>query len=349
MDALWENFKRTAKLENTGEIPLGLIADSPWIPGYAGIDTLDYFLDEDLWFETNMNLRERFPQVVWIPGFWWEYGMAIEASVFGGHLIFHHDQPPSIEPFCTDLQFWAKHLKVRNPEADGLMPLVLRQIERMDKRLEPYGLGQHIACSRGILTVTSWFMGVSTLMESLISDPETITPILEKVTDTIIAWLDAQLIRMREPDGIMVLDDLIGMISKRQYQKMVEPHFKRIWEHFDEKIKIYHNDTPCEHLYPVLKDAGFEVFNFSYKADIAKTREIMGDQIVLFGNVAPRDLGVFGTPDQVYQAAWECLEKAGSGRGLILSFGGGISPNTPVENIDAMCKAIMDWNSQKVK
>ncbi len=348
MDTLWENFKRTAKLERTGQVPLGLIVDSPWIPGYAGIDTLDYFLDENLWFDINMQLRERFPQAVWVPGFWWEYGMAIEASVFGGQLIFHHDQPPSIEPLTTDLNFWAEHAKVHNPETDGLMPLVLRQIERMDRRLEPYGLGQHIACARGILTVTSWFMGVSTLMESLISDPETITPILEKVTDTLIAWLDAQLKRMREPDGIMLLDDLVGMISKRQYQKMVEPHFKRIWEHFDGKIKIYHNDTPCEHLYPTLKDAGFDVFNFSFKTDIAKARELMGEDIVLFGNVAPRDLGIYGTPEQVYAAARDCLEKAGDGKGLILSFGGGVSPNTPVENIDAMCSAVKDWNERTV-
>lgn len=346
MDKHWELFKKAARGEKTDQVLLGLIVDSPWIPGYAGIDTLDYYLDENLWFDINMGLRDRFPEAVMIPGFWWEYGMAIEASAFGGHLLFHHDQPPSVEPFSTDLQFWATHIKKQNPETSGLMPLVLRQIERMDHRLEPYGLGQHIACSRGILTVTSWFMGVTTLMESLISDPDTITPILEKVTDTIIDCLDAQLKRMREPDGVMVLDDLVGMISKRQYQKMVEPHFKRIWNHFEGKIRIYHNDTPCEHLYPVFKDAGFDVFNFSHKTEISETRRLIGENIVLLGNVAPRDLGVFGTPDQVYQAAWNCLKQAQDDGKLILSFGGGVSPATPAENIDAMCKAIKEWNFQ---
>lgn len=97
------------------------------------------------------------------------------------------------------------------------MPLALRQIERSDHELQSYGLGQHIASSRGILTVTSWFMGVTTLMESLLSAPDDIIPILEVVTDTIILWLEAQLKRMREPKGILLLDDLIGMISKRVY------------------------------------------------------------------------------------------------------------------------------------
>lgn len=347
MDKNWQLFLDTVSRKNTTVVPVGFIVDSPWLPGYVGVDTLDYFLDENLWFDSNMGLRDRFPEVIWIPGFWWEYGMAIEASAFGAHVMFHHDQPPSVEPFCTDLNFWAEHIKVRNPETDALMPLVLRQIERMDQRLEPYGFGQHIACSRGILTVASWFMGITTLMESLISEPDTITPILDQVTTTIIRWLDAQLKRMREPDGIMVLDDLVGMISKRQYQKMIEPHFRRIWEHFDCKVKIYHNDTPCEHLYPSLSEAGFNVFNFSFKAEIDQTKKIMGDKITLLGNVAPRDIGMAGTPEQVYQAAMDCLRKAANGGGLILSFGGGISQDTPACNIDAMVNAVKDWNQQE--
>ena len=346
MDKNMENFLSVARNQPAKAVPLALIADCPWLPGYAGIDTLDYFLSEEKWFEINLNLRERFPEVVWIPGFWWEYGMAIEASAFGCRLIFHHDQPPSVEPLSTDLSFWKEHIKSPNPEASGLMPLVLRQIERMDAKLEPYGLGQNFACSRGIMTVTSWFMGVSTLMESLITDPGTIVPILEVVTDTIIHWLDAQLARMREPLGILLLDDLVGMISKRQYMKVIDPLFRRIWDHFDGYVKIYHNDTPCEHLYPVLSESGFNVFNFSYQTETGKARQLMGENIVLLGNVAPRDLGAFGKPEQVYQAAWNCLEQV-DGKGIVLSFGGGISPGTPAENIDAMSQAIRDWNSQK--
>ena len=342
MDKLIQNFFQASCHQEVSKVPLALIADSPWIPGFAGIDTLDYYLDQKKWFEININLRERFPEVVWVPGFWWEYGMAIEASAFGSRIIFHHDQPPSIEPISTDLQFWKNKTKVRDPEKDGLMPLALRQIERSDQELQSYGLGQHIASSRGILTVTSWFMGVTTLMESLLSAPDDIIPILEVVTDTIILWLEAQLKRMREPKGILLLDDLIGMISKRVYLRIVDPLFRKIWDHFDGYVKIYHNDTSCEHLYPVLAETGFDVFNFSDKTDIGTARQLMGKQIVLMGNVAPRDIGALGTPEQVYRAAWNCLEKT-NGEGLILSFGGGISPGTPAENIDSMIKALNDW------
>ena len=143
-----------------------------------------------------------------------------------------------------------------------------------------------------------------------------------------------------EPKGILLLDDLIGMISKRVYLRIVDPLFRKIWDHFDGYVKIYHNDTSCEHLYPVLAETGFDVFNFSDKTDIGTARQLMGKQIVLMGNVAPRisELSVLrnrftGPPG----TAWKT-----NGEGLIL-FGGGISPRTPAENIDSMIKALNDW------
>ena len=44
------------------------------------------------------NLRDRFPEVAWIPGYWIEYGMAAEPSAFGARINWHGNQPPSIEP-----------------------------------------------------------------------------------------------------------------------------------------------------------------------------------------------------------------------------------------------------------
>jgi uroporphyrinogen decarboxylase len=37
----WQLFKRAEKLKKIDSVPLALITDSPWIPGYLGIDHLD--------------------------------------------------------------------------------------------------------------------------------------------------------------------------------------------------------------------------------------------------------------------------------------------------------------------
>ena len=82
------SLKQAARLGELGQVPVGLIVDSPWLPGYAGMDTRDYFLFPDKWLEVNLGLLERFPDAAWIPGFWVEYGMAAEPSAFGTKMHF---------------------------------------------------------------------------------------------------------------------------------------------------------------------------------------------------------------------------------------------------------------------
>ena len=53
----WETFKRAARCEKMDKIPMALIVDSPWIPGYLGIKHLDYFLDPELWFQSNLKIK----------------------------------------------------------------------------------------------------------------------------------------------------------------------------------------------------------------------------------------------------------------------------------------------------
>lgn len=342
MNTEWQNFKIAAQLGTPSQVPVGLIVDSPWLPGWAGIDTRDYFLYPEKWLEINKRLLTRFPGAVWIPGYWVEFGMAAEPSAFGAKMYFYPDRPPAIESLCSDLEFWAD-AKPINPLEDGLMPLVLRLYQQMDERLSAEGTPIRMVAARGPLTVISWLLGTTYLMKMIKKQPEMLTTLLVTVTTSLISWFQAQLDCLSQPEGILLLDDLVGMVSPSTYTTLVEPHFKRIFSTFDGLVRIYHNDTPCSHLLELLVDAGFDVFNFSHETDIALVKEKMGRRVALMGNVAPLGLGVRGTPEQVYATATQCLDKAASGGGMILSFGGGVSPGTLPENIDALLQAARDW------
>lgn len=347
MNTRWQNFKIAAQLGEPEQVPVALIVDSPWLPGYAGIDTRDYFLFPEKWLEINKGLLTRFPDVVWLPGFWVEFGMAAEPSAFGGaKLYFHPDSPPSVDPLLPDVDFWAK-AKPINPQKDGLMPLALRLYEVMEDRLQADGLGINMVCSRGPMTLASWQVGITQLMMALIDKPESAAKLIETMATSIIHWLEAQLETLKNPEGIMVLDDVVGMVSLPHYNQFVAPHLKRIFDHFDGLIRVYHNDTPCKHLYSALTEANFDVFNFSHKVNIGLAKELMGHRVALLGNVPPLDMGVRGSPDEVYQSAMACLNDGAAGGGVILSFGGGVSPGTPPENIDALVKAAQDWQATR--
>jgi uroporphyrinogen decarboxylase len=347
LDTLWQNFKTAARLGTPPQVPVALIVDSPWLPGWAGIDTRDYFLHAEKWLEINQSLLARFPGVVWIPGYWVEFGMAAEPSAFGAKVRFYPDRPPAIEPLIADLEFWSDTKPV-NPLEDGLMPLVLRLYQQMDERLSAAGTPIRMVASRGPLTVASWLVGITPLMEGLVLRPALVCQLLETVTTSLISWLEAQLDCLSHPEGILLLDDLVGMVSPHTYQALVEPHLKRIFDHFSGLLRIFHNDTPCPRLLESLSQAGFDVFNFSYQTDIAMVKNKMGHRVALMGNVAPLDLGVRGNPNEVYNAALDCLEKAAAGGGMVLSFGGGVSPGTRPENIDALLRAAHDWNKTQL-
>jgi uroporphyrinogen-III decarboxylase len=338
----WERFKQAARREAPAPIPVALIVDSPWLPGYAGLDTRDYYLFPDKWLAANRSLLERFPEIVWLPGFWVEYGMAAEPSAFGAKVRFYPNRPPSVEPVVTDLSFWARAAPA-NPQEDGLMPLVLRLYKAMDERLSAEGLGIRMVAARGPMTVTSWLAGITPLMMEVVNQPAMVSGVLETVTTTIIRWLHAQLDVIRQPEGILLLDDVVGMVSKKHYETIVHPHLRRIFDEFEGLVRIYHNDTPCLHLAQSLAQANFDVFNFSHKVDLAEIKARMGHRVALMGNVPPLDLGVRGQPGAVACCARACLEKGAAGGGFILSFGGGVSPETPPENISALWQAAQAW------
>ena len=321
---------------------MALIVDSPWLPGYAGVDTRDYFLLPEKWLEINLGLLERFPDAVWIPGFWIEYGMAAEPSAFGAKVHFYSDRPPAIEPLVADLAFWAD-VKPADPEEDGLMPLVLRLYQVMEERLQAQGLGINMVAARGPMAVASWLVGTTPLMMGLIEQPGELSRLLDMLTTSIIRWLRAQLDTLHRPEGILLLDDLVGMVSKRHYEKLIHPHLRRIFDEFEGLIRIYHNDTPCRHLLGSLAGANFDVLNFSHEVDIAEAKAAMGHRVALMGNVPPLDVGVRGTPQDVERAARACLDRGAPGGGMILSFGGGVSPGTPAANVDALLAAARAW------
>ena len=224
------------------------------------------------------------------------------------------------------------------------MPLVLRLYEVMDERLQAEGLGVKMVCARGPMTVASWIVGMMPLMMGVATEPEVVSKVLDTVTTSLIRWLQAQLEAVREPEGIMLLDDLVGLVSRRHYEGFIHPHLRCIFDTFDGMIRVYHNDTPCPHLLESLAEANFDVFNFSHEVDIAEAKAKMGHRVALMGNVPPLDVGVRGTPADVAQVARECLDKGAPSGGMILSFGGGVSPGTPVENIDALLEAARQWS-----
>ena len=171
-------------------------------------------------------------------------------------------------------------------------------------------------------------------------EPDPCHRLFDKTTDLCIAWLRAQLQRLDQPVGVLVLDDLVGMLGPDDAATFALPRLKRIFDAFPGLIHFFHNDTPNEKVFPGLATIGMDVFNFSHETDLARARELLGPDIVLMGNLPPLNLLARGTPEQVRAAARQHLDRLPAVGPLLISPGGGVSPGTSLENLQALAQEV---------
>lgn len=334
----WNIIKDCAAMKPLGKVPVALIVDSPWIPGYTGITTLDYFTSPEIWLKANLKVIHDFPDIIFLPGFWVEYGMATEPSGFGCKISFYENNLPHVYPAINSVDEISK-LYIPNPKTDGLMPFVLNIYKQIKDRVSQEGHLIKVVASRGPFTIASHVMGLTNFLVNIKIEPESTHKILKLITEFIIIWLEAQMDVLKEVEGIMILDDVAGFISRDDFIEFAYPYFKKIFSTYSNFVKIYHNDTDNPVPYEFLGELGVNIFNFTHLRNISDVRKIVGDKVCLMGNVPPLHVLAEGNADLVKEKAMECIKDNGNMPGFILSAGGGTSPKTPGENIAALCSA----------
>jgi hypothetical protein len=120
-----------------------------------------------------------------------------------------------------------------------LTPLILQRYAAAERRLLPEGLNIKMVTARGPLAVASWLLGVTDLLIALKTEPEKGHHLLEMLTAMIVKWLHAQLDVLRAPEGILLLDDIMGMLSPKMFEEFVRPHYSRIFNEFDALVKVF--------------------------------------------------------------------------------------------------------------
>lgn len=340
----WATFKRAARLEKLDDIPLALIIDSPWLPGYVGVRHTDFFLDPDVWFRAHHQVHREFPDITFVPGWWMEYGMAAEPSALGAKIKFWERNTPSELPMLFAIED-VDRLPEYEVEADAFMGLTLQRIRMQKQRIWDTGEIMPIVTSRGPMCTAGFVRGTTEFMLDLTDKPEWAHKLLDLCTRLIIDWLKAQAAAIgRDVEGIFLLDDLVGFVNEEYYEEFCHPYLKRVCDAFPpDWIRIYHNDASIEACLEHLPDAGFNVLNWGKQTDIAEVKRRVGSRLCLMGNVNPLEVGVRGTPEQMRAATLAVLEKGGD-RGMILSLGGGTSPGMPRANIVAMQQALAEFN-----
>ena len=340
-DQQWNDLIALTKGEAISKAPIGFIIDSPWLPNWFGIKILDYFSNDELWLKANLSAIETFPEVMFLPGFWSEYGMCTEPSAFGAKCVFWPDEFPFAEKVIhSDEEI--DNLQVPNPETDGLLPFMLNRLKQAEPKINAAGHKIRFSVSRGPLNIASFLMGTTELLTTMMMDPERVHKLMRIITDFLKKWHQIQHNEFPDIDGIMMLDDIVGFIGEDEFVEFGLPYLKELYDTND-SIKFFHNDADCTMSVKYYPEIGINLYNPGLDMTISELQDVTNNNIVILGSLPPRDVLAACTSDEVYNQTKEMLGNVENKSKLLASCGGGMPPKVSTENIKAFVKAVQEF------
>jgi uroporphyrinogen-III decarboxylase len=342
-DKQWTDLLKTINGEIVTPRPIGFIIDCPWLPNWYGVKILDYFSNDAIWLDANLKALREFPDVMFLPGFWSEFGMCTEPSAFGARCTFPADEFPFAHRVLRSID-GVEDLQAPNPRTDGLLPFVLNRLKLAQPKIEEAGHKIRFAVARGPLNIASYLMGSTEFLTAMMMEPEKVHKLLGTITTFLKDWLDLQRQTFPSIDGIFLLDDIIGFLGEEEFCAFGLPYFKELYAS-DVSVRFLHNDAPCKVSAPFLPEMNVNLFNMGFDITLTELQRLTQNKIALLGNIPPRDVLASGTRNQVIDAGVQLVNSLPDRSKVIFSCGGGMPPGVSSENIAAFIAAVRDQNT----
>jgi uroporphyrinogen decarboxylase len=337
----WQTLLAVVRGEEVTPPPVAFIIDSPWLPSWAGMSILDYYTSEERWLAANLQAIAAFPECLFLPGFWSEFGMCTEPSAFGAKCLFYENEFPFAEKLIQSAEEIGRLVRP-DPRRDGLLPFVIKRLRQCRPRIEAAGHAIRFAVARGPLNIASFLMGSTEFLMEMKTDPDGIHRMLRIITDFTRDWLEYQRECFPTIDGVMLLDDIVGFIGEDDFKEFAQPYLKELFTGLGVSVRFFHNDSPCRASAPHLYDTGINLFNMGIDVTLQDLQAWTEGKVALMGNIPPRDVLAAGSVADVESAVARQFRALPDLRGILFSCGGGMPPAAPTANIRAFVSKVRE-------
>jgi uroporphyrinogen decarboxylase len=142
-------------------------------------------------------------------------------------------------------------------------------------------------------------------------------------------------------DIIQVFDSWVGCLSVEDYRRFVLPHATDLVKRLQNTgVPVIYFGTDSATLLPSMQETGAEVIGVDWRIPLDAGWQSLGGRGAVQGNLDP--VLLFADWKELRQRAIDILLQAAGRGGHIFNLGHGILPQTPVENVKALCDFIRE-------
>jgi uroporphyrinogen decarboxylase len=146
-------------------------------------------------------------------------------------------------------------------------------------------------------------------------------------------------------DTIQIFDSWVGCLSVEDYRQYVLPHVTDLVKHVQKTgVPVIYFGTDSATLLPSMKETGAEVIGLDWRIPLDAGWQSIGCRGAVQGNLDP--VLLFAGWKDLKSRAADILRRAAGRPGHIFNLGHGILPETPVENVKALCEFVREHSSE---
>jgi len=330
---MWEIVKDAVNFQNK-KVPVAVLGTERFFAHHLGSSVIDFATDFDIMLRAELSAFNDYASICFIPGVWPDFSAPIILpSVFGARIRWFDDAPAAItSPPVEDIKGFLeeKRCDIRRM---GIIPWYIQGLRKFNNAGK-FRDSMRFAWSIGPGELSGYLLGYTPMFTLLMDDPDVLYQFLKRCTDTIIEFLEIQFETVPCFTGLLITDDISGLISREQYEHVLKPHHLRIRSYFKDKLIVFHNDTASNHIIESLADIRFDVFNFGPSTDIELLIKhmLIPKKTALMGNIDPTGILLSRDITAVENEISRVTALAQRNPGFIVSAGGGLNA-TPEENM----------------
>lgn len=175
-------------------------------------------------------------------------------------------------------------------------------------------------------------------------DPQSWHALLGKLTDLVIAYLNAQI--EAGADIVQIFDSWAGALSPFDYEELVLPHVQRAVA----AVRAAHPETPIVYfgtdmagMAGPLRQVGADVLGLDWRVRLDEGWAALGHNVAVQGNLDPMTL--HGPWEAIERRARDIIDRAAGRPGHIFNVGHGILTETPVENVRRLVEFVQEYSA----